>query len=470
MNLWILTEERPKKEVLLFIIEKFVKTNNISCFIDNLRVIPVLDKINGNFTFTYKVIGFNSEIVHQIIIKIVSGESSFLDFLVFYQDSLPQQDDIPLFVIEETKTDDSESRNTGVFQRCSKFVYVEFFYKNIDKTIFYNLKIKQKKEPTDTYIFGVRCLKTLNVNFHGKKEDIALYKPWKSIDEMIKFKSSMRKPPKNNVPIDIVKVTDKKITISGRLYKSGALSYDPNIGALTLIASTLRKLGWKYDIEIVRHGLKQEHIKGKNKFLLIASQLDIKLEGLKFDFKALPTQYWHYEGKSEKLGTIFIHVTVENFTTGTSIYENHAGCERGYFITRDGVHIKVDKKIGSSNDDKDDDETEAEDIKIALPDLVLIDFESGEIINIEGKQYQNRLKGIEELGNYDEIEEHYIKKYYPEYKIIRTVVLYGSVKEEIVEVEVCFLLNKKGKIIIGTKTPHLILQSLKLLKDYWLNN
>ena len=40
MNLWILTEERPKKEVLRYILEKFIKDRNITCFIDNLRILP----------------------------------------------------------------------------------------------------------------------------------------------------------------------------------------------------------------------------------------------------------------------------------------------------------------------------------------------------------------------------------------------------------------------------------------------
>ena len=40
--------------------------------------------------------------------------------------------------------------------------------------------------------------------------------------------------------------------------------------------------------------------------------------------------------EGEKLGTIFIHLVVENFTTGYSIFENHAGCEKSYFITKEG--------------------------------------------------------------------------------------------------------------------------------------
>ena len=92
-----------------------------------------------------------------------------MDFLVFYQDKEPIVSDTPIFAVEETKTDDSESRNTGVFQRGSKFVYIDFFYPNIDKTMLYNLQIQQKKDPTETNIFGSRCYRTLGVKFIGKK-------------------------------------------------------------------------------------------------------------------------------------------------------------------------------------------------------------------------------------------------------------------------------------------------------------
>ncbi len=115
-NLWILTEERPKNEVLNQILQKFVVDNGFSGFVDNLRILPILE--NGKFTFTYELTGFRCNRVGKVFIKTVSGYSSFVDFLVFYQDDEPNPStDMPIYVIEETKTDDSESRNTG----CSIF-------------------------------------------------------------------------------------------------------------------------------------------------------------------------------------------------------------------------------------------------------------------------------------------------------------------------------------------------------------
>jgi len=459
-NLWILTEERPKPEVIGKIFEKFAQDHKCACFINTIRIFPILNK-NGKFSFTYEVKGLDSQIVNKIYLKTVSGNSSFVDFLIFYQNHEPTNEDIPIYAIEETKTDDSESRNTGIFQRASKFVYIEHYYPETKKIMFYNLQIEQKKAPTPTNVFGTRCLLTLGVEIMGKKQDEKLMKPFESIEELIECKNHMRRPPKGNVPI-LIKKTCNKIQISGRLIKSGSLSHDPNIGALSLIAATLRVLGWKGKIEITHHGLCQRHIKPNNKFIKIANRLDISLEGLTIPRSTETTDYWHYEVNSEKLGTIFVHIVVENFTEGMSIYENHAGCERGYFITKKGERITVRKYL-----DREAYKAGDKNKIIHIPDLVLIDLKRIEIINIEGKKYQNMLQGIEELNNFDAFEKFYIREYYPEYKIIRTVVLYGGNEIEIERVEVSFLLNKCGDLIISCKAPSLMKKAIKNLKDYW---
>lgn len=126
MNLWILTEEKPKKEVIVTILEKYLKDRNIACFIDNIRIIPILE--NSIFTFKYEIIGFKTPKISNIYIKIISGTSSFIDFLVF-------------------------------------------------KTI---------NEPTQSYIFGTKILKTLGVDILAKSSlNDEKYKAFISIDELI---------------------------------------------------------------------------------------------------------------------------------------------------------------------------------------------------------------------------------------------------------------------------------------------
>ena len=325
----------------------------------------------------------------------------------------------------------------------------------------YNLQIDQKIEPTSTYIFGTKLLLTLGVEILGKKLDPKIFTPFKTIDEIIDLKNDMRKAPKGNVPILLAK-SKTKIEVSGRLFKSGGLSHDPNIGALSIICAVLRLLGWVQEIEITQHGLSQNHVGKTNKFIQIANKLGISLQGLIVPKAEMNNDYWKYDTDGEKLGTIFIHLVVENFTQGYSIFENHAGCEKGYFITKKGEHIPLEKykdreKYKSGNKEQ----------IVHIPDLILIDFGRSEVINVEGKKYAFRKNGIAELGNYEYIEKNYILKHYPKFKILRTVVLYGSVEEEIIEIEIGFLLNENGQLILGVKAPKLFKEAITNLLDFW---
>ena len=459
MNLWILTEERPKGNVIATILTKFANDNKLACFIDTVRILPILEK--GKFKFLYEVVGFKCNKVKKVFIKSVSGLSSFVDFIVFYQEGQPSISDIPIYAIEETKTDDKESRNTGVYQRASKFVYIDYYYPGIKKIMLYNLMVEQKETPTSTYIFGTRLLKTIDVEILGKKLDESIFKPFNTIDEIIIFKDSMRAAPTGNVPI-LIKKEEGLISISGRLFKSGRLAHDPNIGALSLICAAIRKLGWSENVRIIKHGLSQEHIKPNNKFIKISNMLDIDIEGLRRPSLVISDGYWKYEKEGEKLGTIFVHLVVENFTEGYSIFENHAGCEKGYFITKEGKPIPLKKYT-----DREAYKRGEKDNIINIPDLILIDFSETEIINVEGKKYKFRQKGIDELKTFEAIEKNYIQKYYPRFRITRTVVLYGSKEKRIIEIEVGFLLNKRGELILGIKAPELFKEAIKNLIDFW---
>jgi hypothetical protein len=454
-TLWILSEERPKVAAIGYVLEKFSKDQGISSFIDKLRVVPSHNDV-GDFSFWYEILGYTTPQVEKVMLKIISGNSSFVDFLVFYQDFEPVEGERPLFMVEETKTDDEESRNTGVFQRCSKFVYAELHYPDMDLNMYYNLQVEQRTSQTDTNIFGTRCLRTLGVTIAGKTVDVLLNTPFNSLQEMIDVKSAMRRPPAGNVPIDI-SIVGNELHISGRLFKAGGLSHDPNIGALSLIASTARKLGWKGQIVVTKHGLSQTHVQPGNKFVRIANALKIELDGLQMPESKLELPYWHYNSTGEKLATIFVHLVVENFSNGMSIFENHAGSEKGYFVTPDKNYLALEKYVPGVEPRK----------SIDIPDLILVDFDRKQVLNIEGKTYANMELGIRTLDNYDDIENLYIKKYYPGYEIHRSVVLYGSQNESVERIEVSFLLNASGKVILGIKAPPLFREAFKNLNEYW---
>ena len=190
----------------------------------------------------------------------------------------------------------------------------------------------------------------------------------------------------------------------------------------------------------------------------------LEIEGLKIPPPAKNKKYWRYETESEKLGTVFIHTVVENFSNGDAIFENHAGCEKGYFITKDGIPIPLEKYADRKAYKKGDKSK-----IINIPDLILIDFGRCEIINIEGKKYEFRHKAIEDLNNFEEIEKRYINVYYAKYKIIRTIVLYGGHEKKAVEAEIGFLLNKDGDLVLGIKPPELFKDAIKNLVDFWFS-
>lgn len=101
-NLWILTEERPKNKVLQMIFAYFAKDKKRGFFADKIRIIPLLDE-KHYFNFVYEVIGFKCAKVDKIFVKIVSGYSSFVDFLVFYQNSMPKQNDTPFMLLKKQR-------------------------------------------------------------------------------------------------------------------------------------------------------------------------------------------------------------------------------------------------------------------------------------------------------------------------------------------------------------------------------
>jgi len=448
-NIWILTEERPKINVILVILKKLAADSKFTLNIDEVRIVPIIRE--NRFTFIYNVIGVTSSSFKNVYIKIASGDSSFVDFLVFVQEHEPVQSDKPLYAIEETKTDDSESRNTGVYQRCSKFVYVEFYYPGIKKIMLYNLQIAQKEKPTETNIFGTRMLRTIGVEILGKVIDVQIMKPFTSLEELVQTKSTMRKPPVSNVPI-LIDIQPNKITISGRLYKAGGLSHDPNIGALTIIALCIRKWEKTKSIVITRHGLEQDNIGENNKFIQIANKLNISLEGLKLPIAKHHEQYWHFDLSQEKIATIFLHVSLLAYTRAEVIYANHGGSERGYFIHKSLGPIQIAKyQVGKRTAYKDGDK----DVIIHLPDMIIFDQTHDQIISVEGKRYITRQNGIEELANYSYIEKEIIKPSHNPKSMVRTVAVFGSDDTSIAEKQIGFLLNNHGQMIVGPQAPEI---------------
>lgn len=459
-NLWILTEERPKNSVISKILNIYSTDFNDQILEQNSIIIKPIFK-NNTFMFIYEVLNIKLKNINKVYIKIVSGNSSFLDFLVFKQESEPIESSYKnniLMGIEETKTNDNESRNTSAYQRGSKFIYIKYFYKNIKLYMLYNDELNENinKSPSNSNIFGINMMLTLGIKIVGKDLSYG-FSPFKSINEVIDFKNNMKSPPKGNVPVKIKKIRDK-IYISGRLSKpgknspkyTGNIGYDPNIGLFSLISGCLRKLGWTQRIIITNHEVKQEYINKNisNKFMYICNLLNIELDGIEMP-KTIenPKEYWKYESNSEKVTSILLHL-VGIYNGLETVYENHAGCERGYFIDKNKKLLTIPKKDSYNNN-------------LYIPDLILYDRCSNLIILIEGKKRSTINQGIKELKQYDSIENEFIKKYYPNSKVYRYLSIFGGDDDNYLNPNVLIYMNSKGKIYLNPNAPKIIEKMFK---------
>lgn len=213
-NIWILSEERPKARVIEKILCEILNYNILD--IDQVEIVPICRE--NRFSFTYEVKGITIENFARIYISIVRGKSSFVDYMIFEKEEAPNQSDRPIILIEETKTDDTESRNVHAFQRNSKFVYGDMCYPGIRKVMLYTDELNHAQiQPTDTNIFGTNILLTLNVEVFGKDIDNSIYRKFRDVEELIEQKNNMSETA-NGQSIKLRKEREK-IYISAKLDK-----------------------------------------------------------------------------------------------------------------------------------------------------------------------------------------------------------------------------------------------------------
>lgn len=445
-NLWILTEERPKLSIVKTILQQYATDFCETVTFNNAFYIkPIV--VDGKFTFEYIVEGVSITNIISIFVEIVSGNSSFIDYMLIRQTEKPANHSLDnvIMAIEETKTSDAESRNTGIYQRASKFVYIDYYCPTAKKYMLYNEEMTPdvNRVPTDTNKFGTNMLLTLGVKFIGKT--MRGFKAFDNVDDMVAQKSSMRLPNRTNVPIILNKYADR-ITVSGRLAKpkdAGNIGHDPNIGALSCIGYTLRKLGWDKDIVVTYHGVSQSYVdktRGRNKCLFLFGKNHMKLDGIIMPSNvSMPEFYWNYSCKSEKVASIFLHLTCQ-YSGIHEIYENHAGCERSYFRTSQGTLLALPKKDQNDNN-------------LLLPDVVLCDNSVREIYNVEGKLLSTMYDGIAEIETYNAIEDEYIKPNYTDFSIHRWISIFGGTLNFVPHDKVLVYLNKNGEVYINNTAP-----------------
>lgn len=144
---------------------------------------------------------------------------------------------------------------------------------------------------------------------------------------------------------------------------------------------------------------------------------------------------------SEKMTSILLHI-LSLYHGLYGVYENHAGCERGYFRTKNGKLIALPKKDKHGEN-------------LYLPDVVLFDEGTNYILLVEGKKLSTLANGIEEIKYYDSIENEFIKPAYPGAQILRCVSIFGGYKTGHLHNDVLIYMNNEGKIYLDIDDANL---------------
>ena len=444
-NLWILTEERPKKEVIKKIIDKSNIIQNLNIVIKNFKINPIIE--NNKFLHIFKISDVKSDQIKNIYIRLISSKSSFVDFLVFKQKNEPNPEQILkncIFAIEETKTNSYDSRNTAMGQRSSKFNTLNYYiqkYKVETKPIMF-FSHEQADEDHKSVNFINRSLYHLEcgIEFWGKNS--SNFKKFETLDEFIKIKNQIAdtNTRKNDTPIRITKEKDK-IKISALLANpnksnknyTGRIGHDPNMGQIPLIAKVIRSLGWTKKIIITNHQILQNRI-GVNKFVNLANFINFELENLELPKSKFNFDYWEYEKNKEKVATILAQVILENNNLVT-IFDNHGGCEKSYFYNKQNKEIKIDKKFSADGG--------------KIPDIVMRDDKNKIIYQFEGKKFDSINKGIEEIKHFDLFEKRFLREHYPEYKYKRSLIINGGEKNNFDKID--FQIDRNNYLIFKDK-------------------
>jgi len=433
----ILTEETPNIDEIHHMLLQVGKNIPI-----DTKIIPIIKE--GSFTGIWTV--KTDDIL--VDIKLFKGTTSSVDYMLFDGDIDLTNGDAgkALVVLESTKTNDKQSRNTAVMQRISKFIVFKKMYPNSNaKLIMFYLESKWKDNLTDTAMFGFKMMTLLGIELYSvvnkKIIDLKLkynITPFRTDDELINFKNNI-KVKKGNVSVRITK-ENNVYKITGKLDKGdenspyyGKLSHDPNKGMLGAIMNCIEKLNPGSKKILTTHGLNEDSLKKckNNKFFILLYDINFEFHDITFtNTIKLPDKYFKIESEmTEKLATILC----DEISSYNTIFSNHGGCA---LTNIKGVDRCVD--VGR---------------KMPRPDIVFENSKEKEIVIIEGKIEKELKKGIKQLS--DEHLKDFItilKKLYPLHNIKKglciTIRDVNDIKKyDTLEYPILFALDNNGKFI-----------------------
>lgn len=502
MNLWILTEERPSNSTLKIILNDIIKKDGYDINVDekNFNIIPIIK--NNKFENEYLVSGIVSKHFKKCIIKIIEGESSFVDYLIFIQNDEPDKNSKPYYAIEETKSNTQETRNLTL-QRISKFPSIKKHYPDINCYMYWREieSILMSKETTSN--LAIKLLRTIDVTILGCDYTSLNdeYKPFKDLDDFIDY-IKKRPNPKSGDKYDLKKENGSLI-LSAKMDKSkfgiininkikyslyypkgehypkiqnvtgptnknnyvGKITSDPSIGVMSGYIAALRALEIQNNLEahkVVIRPTRPIFVLGKkNKFIDIMQDFSISFEKSEYDSqtrkiskkiidfekKENNKNYWKYSN-GEKIVSIFLDIVIEKLDNIKKIFANHAGTEKEFLqippIKNANPRSIVDlKKSGG------------------LPDIIFFDKLNNIVYMVEAEQSKNINDGIKQLGKWKK-NEKLIKKYYNG-AIIKKFLIHKGYRLH--NHLVLFGLDDEGKIILYDNIPEFIIEAISKNKE-----
>ena len=408
-NLWILGEEALRAKSFKHIIDEAM---GVEINENDIEIKPVVTPDN-KFSWIYKISGFDIPGVGSIRYEIVSGTENFIDYLVYKQDTRPTVTDTPILLVEDNKSRPSDAGNMHK-QRQIKFYNASLHYPNVPM-LYLNIvpDFKKSEGVSPAYLKSTRVYNTLGVkvklvDFSGEDRSPE-WNPYTSLKEMVE--DNPVKFRKGTTPTGL-KLENNTLTISTKLLKGKNDLADPGVGFVGGASLAARKLGFKGDINVINHQKPTSWLsKPRKSKLAKASEMlnisfDIGNAKMQMEYSGNAEDYWTRKTTGEKHATILQDVMLRNQGYEV-IYDNHAGTERGWFVTPQGDHLAVKKDIGG------------------IPDLVVINEKTKQILVIEGEMYENANKGVAQFTTFIGFDRE-LREYYPDYDVKYHLTLNGG--------------------------------------------
>ncbi len=419
-NLWLLSEEKVSEDILNII--HWVCKGNV-----------LIDHKNINYRKTiidkklfYQIIGVSSDTYDNFYYGLVSRDGNgFVDYLIYSQENIPEENSVPDFVLEATKNNGKESGNM-TSQRAPKKISILEKWGNIP----YAYLISNPKPIEDTVIsfsqshncdfatmenFGTEILIS-QIGVPGYQTYEVPFK-YQTIEDVL-YQEKNKKTKKNFVS-SLVFSDNDKIKIQANLHKKKG-NNDPGEGYVASRAYLCRLLNPSADIRIVNHKRDLNYFQKKNNKLINTLKtvgVTVELEDgteykIEKEYGVYDKSYWKYTKTGEKVATIVMER--EFIERGWEVlFENHASCGKSY--------LSIGSKFYTTQKTK------------GIPDLVLYKKEENLLYVIEGETSKNYKKGLMQCRQKefdDFIQNEILSRLPSETKVFKYLCTYGNYNQE----------------------------------------